>query len=116
MQTAVEIRNKWMMQLDVAARLMFSGSIKLDFGGVDSRLNSPIAELGSVLGWRVSMSSKYRISDHFSASIGPWYEYSAIGKSNDVIVTQSGAPLYRAYEPSSSTHLFGFDAAVIAEF
>lgn len=114
--TTMEIRRNWLMQLDVAARLMFSGAIKLDFGGVDERMNSPVANLGSVVGWRVLFSSSYRMGEHFVATFGPWYEYSAIGKSNDVIVTQSGVPLYRAYEPSSRTNLLGFDLGVTAEF
>jgi hypothetical protein len=110
------IDDSWRIGCDISARIMFNGNINFDFASSDPSLNSPTAQLGNRLGVKASIPFEVALSPEFVLKFGPWYEYSAIGSSNEVIVTQNDAPVAYFQEPNSTTNQYGVDVGVKWEF
>ena len=99
------VNEKWSGAVDASARIMFGGSIMVYLSDLDPGYNDPRMSLGSRPGWRVEAPVYYRYW-----SFTPWFEYSAIGRSNSEEVTYYGRPLnprIAVYEPSSTTYQIG---------
>lgn len=105
MRVGYRVNEKWSGAVDASARFMFGGTILVYLSDLYAGYNDPQMNLGSRPGWRVEAPVYYRFW-----SFTPWFEYSAIGRSNAVEVTDYGRPLnprMAVYEPSSTTYLIG---------
>jgi hypothetical protein len=111
-----EIDDSWKITCDLSARVMLNGNIKFDFAASDPTINSPDAQLGNKIGMKASAPIEVQLSPEISLKFGPWYEHSAIGVSNDVIVTQNGTPVAQVHEPDSATNQYGVDIGIRFEF
>ena len=69
------------------------------------------ANLGSKWGWKAQMPLTFTATSDLSLIINPWYEYSAIGQSNDfyfTMVNSKGVSTdYVGHEPASRTKQYG---------
>jgi len=89
--------------VDVSLRIMFGGTIDVFLSDIDPGYNDLHLGLGNKPGFHVEAPFYLR-----QWSLTPWYEYSAIGRSNEAAITYYGSPTpYAAHEPSSTTHQFG---------
>jgi hypothetical protein len=105
MRVGYRVNGKWSGAVDASARFMFGGSILVYLSDLDPGYNDPRMSLGNRPGWRVEAPVYYRFW-----SFTPWFEYSAIGRSNSEEVTYNGRPLnprIAVYEPSSTTYQIG---------
>jgi hypothetical protein len=116
MKAGFGIDESWRITCDVSARIMFNGNINFDLASRDPSLNSPTAQLGNQVGVKASLPFEVALSPTFMLKFGPWYEYSAIGMSNDVLITQNGTPAAYFHEPNSTTNQYGVDVGIRWEF
>jgi len=72
--------------------------------------DSPTLDLESRLGYKISLPSSLRLSQHWGLGIEPWFEYSGIDGSNNHLVAGTGN--FYVYEPASSTSIFGANISV----
>jgi hypothetical protein len=101
----LQLSRTFALGFNAAFRFMFGGSIHMtDF------YDDPTMELRSVLGFKISLPSSYRLSQHWSMGIEPWLEYSGIDGSPDHLV--AGTTNYYVWEPQSSTSIFGTNITV----
>lgn len=94
----------WAVGLELALRIMVSGSIYIDL----KQYNSPTLSLGNRLGWYMAVPVEYKTRAGWGAAVSFWYEHSAIDQSENspkVIVNFREDYIY---EPPSRTHQFGF--------
>jgi hypothetical protein len=110
------ISDSWSIGCDVSARIMFNGNIKFDFAASDATINSPDVSLGNKIGMKASVPLAVQLSSEVSLICEPWYEHSAIGASNDVVVTQNGTAVALVHEPDSATNQYGVDVGIRWEF
>jgi hypothetical protein len=96
--------------VDASARFMFGGTIKVFYSDIDPSVRDFSLTLGNRPGWRVEAPVYYQ-----NWSLIPWYEYSAIGRSNTVTLFTNGN-YYDVDEPSSTTHQFGLKVGLRTEF
>jgi len=100
----MKIGRNWLVGLDVAIHVMVSGSIYIRL----EQYNNPTLTLGNLPGWYVAAPVGYRTASGWGAGVTFWYEYSAIGKSNESPHVILGRQEAWIYEPASRTHQFGF--------
>ena len=93
----------WSVGLDVAARIMVSGSIYIAL----PQFSSPTLTLGNIAGWHVALPVEYSSPWFWGAGMTFWYEYSGIGQSNDSNPVVIGEQYAWIHEPPSRTHQFG---------
>lgn len=102
------ISDAWSGAFDLAMRAMINGDIQFNFSEIDPAFNNPSASLGNRIGARLELPFTYHTGGNSALVLMPWYEYSAIGESNTVPLTENGtATGIRFLEPSSRTHQFG---------
>jgi hypothetical protein len=114
MRVGYRVNEKWSGAVDASARIMFGGTILVYLSDLYAGYNDPQMNLGNRPGWRVEAPVLYRFW-----SFTPWFEYSAIGRSNAVEVTDYGQPLdprMAIYEPSSTTYQFGLAVGARVSF
>jgi hypothetical protein len=114
MRVGYRVNEKWSGAVDASARFMFGGTILVYLSDLDPGYNDPRMSLGSRPGWRVEAPVYYRFW-----SFTPWFEYSAIGRSNSEEVTYYGRPLnprIAVYEPSSTTYQVGLAVGARVSF
>lgn len=96
--------------VDGSLKLMFGGHIKANLSELDSSLNNPEMSLGSQAGYKLQVPLDYQFAEKFHVVFSPWFEYSAIGKSNSAEVLINGESTGRAVEePDSKTYQYGGD-------
>jgi hypothetical protein len=106
---------------DLTLRLMFSGQMTADlisipgFTELFPGVKNPTLNLGSKSGVKLYVPFNYKFSESWSIEFGPWYEYSAIGESNIVKLSNEYMQLYLK-EPSSTTHQYGFNLSAKVNF
>lgn len=106
------IDNKWSVGVNVAVNFMFGGKIKIHMSDINPGYSNPRLDLGSKTGWRAELPVRYNLASSWTLTAGPWYEYSAIGRSNSEIYT----PGWTVTEPASETHQYGIKAGVAYRF
>ncbi len=106
------IGRRWSVGLDMAMHIMLAGNIFIELAAY----KKPTLTLGNRMGWYASVPVEYMISSSWGVSGSFWYEYSAIGKSNESPHVMNGAQEIWIYEPSSRTHQFGFGLTVFFRF
>lgn len=90
--------------VDMAAKFMFNSNIDVSGDGYDEQQMT----LGNKVGFRVELPYTYKMCLHWSITLTPWYEYSAIGQSNWVDLTNNGFRSgYVSQEPNSMNHQYG---------
>ena len=102
-------RPRLQLSLDVAAKIMFGGEILVELSDIDPGLNDPKAGLDNKVGWRFQGEASYQISKRWFALFSPWFEYSAIGKSDVFELNYSGWSWGYGYEPASTTYRYGLN-------
>lgn len=108
-RTEYRINDKWSGAVDASARIMMDGEMKIKILGS----NNPSVTLGNKTGWSIEAPFYYNLSASRSVFIAPWYEYSAIGRSNTVVLaTSTGTPVASVYEPASTTYQYGINIGV----
>jgi hypothetical protein len=98
------IDRHWSVGLDVAMRLMVSGSISIGL----PTYNSPTLTLGNRLGLYMAVPLEYRPSSVWAGAFTLWYESSGIDQSNKSPIVVVGGVQHQIYEPPSTTRQFGF--------
>ena len=93
----------WSLALDAACRIMVSGSIAIALPQFDS----PTLTLGNKVGWQVALPVEYTSRDFWGLAVTFWYEYSAIGQSNNSPEVILGQQYAYIYEPASRTQQYG---------
>jgi hypothetical protein len=106
----------WSFAADVSLRWMFLGSIAVEFSEIDSSYEDSSGSLGGAVGGRAELPIRRQFSEHYSAQLVPWFEYSAIGKGSVFDIIQNGSVTDQGYEPASRTYQFGARAGVVYEF
>lgn len=95
-----KINEKVAAAVDVSAKFMFNGTMKAEENNMEFTL-------GNKPGFRAEVPITYNMDEQWALKLTPWYEYSAIGKSNVV----GGY-----YEPDSVTHQCGMNIGVQYSF
>jgi hypothetical protein len=106
------IDRSWSVGVDLALRVMVSGSIHI---GLEMYKN-PTLTLGKRLGFHMEVPVEYRITPGWALGASMWYEYSAIDQSNYSEKVVIGNQYGQVYEPASRTHQFGFAVKGMIEF
>ena len=86
--------------VDVSAKFMFDGTMKAEEDNMKFTL-------GNKPGFRAEVPITYKMDTEWALKLTPWYEFSAIGRSNVV----GGY-----YEPDSVTHQYGVNVGVQYSF
>ncbi len=106
------VGERWEISVEGTARMMLSGSIAIKL----AQFNNPTLTLGNRFGWILAVPVGYRLSKTWSLIARAWYEYSAIGESNNSTpVNLQGAWQY-VKEPSSNTRMGGVDLGIRFHF
>jgi hypothetical protein len=111
-----ELSGKWNIGANVAMRFMFGGKMRAFLSQIDSSASDFKVDLGDTTGWFAEIPVRYRFSDAWSCVGTPWYEYSEIGKSNQVYVISPGNSLRLWHEPASTTHQYGINVGLAYSF
>ena len=111
----VELNDKWNIGANVAARFMFEGRMTADRSEVYADYSDPTFNLGDKTGWFAEIPVRYRLTKEWSVVGSPWYEYSEIGESDVVNLTNAGVA-GTGYEPFSRTRQYGINIGLIYSF
>lgn len=98
------LAREWSVGLEMALRIMVSGSILIGL----EQYNSPTLTLGKRLSFFLALPVEFRTQSGWGAGLSFWYEHSGIDQSNKspaVIINRQESTIY---EPPSSTNQFGF--------
>ena len=110
------ISDKLVIEPNAGIRWMFYGKMRAYISDLDPGYSDPEFKLGKKLGWYAEVPLRYKFSQYWSVAVKPWYEYSKIGKSNDVDLTYYGYYDGTYYEPSSRTHQYGLNVGFVASY
>ncbi len=104
--------------IDVSARYAFGGTIKVYLTDMHDAYNDPKADLGEKWGYRIEAPVEFKVPNNpnWTMVATPWYEYSAIGKSNVFDITYGGEVIGYGYEPDSKTKQFGVNLGLKYRF
>lgn len=102
------ISSKWSISATAAMNIMFNGRMKARLSQVVAGANDPEFDLGNKVGFYAELPVSYKVARNWAIVATPWYEYSQIGQSNTVNVTQNNSVVGFAFEPASRTHQYGF--------
>lgn len=103
-----QINDTWSAGINVAAHFMFEGKIKIHMSDIDPSDSDPRLDLGNKTGWRAELPVQYKLTIDWAITASPWYEYSAIGRSN----TESYTSGWTVTEPASRTHQCGIKTGI----
>ena len=112
----IELNDTWNIGANVAARIMFEGKMRAFLSQIDSSASDFRVDLGNKTGWFAEVPIRCHFSGPWSFTVTPWYEYSEIGKSDEVNIIYVGGLIARAYEPASTTHQYGVNAGLVYSF
>ncbi|MEN6320136.1 MAG: autotransporter outer membrane beta-barrel domain-containing protein [Syntrophaceae bacterium] len=112
----IAIGDKLLIQPNAGLRFMFYGKMTAYFSELDSGFNDPSFKLGNKTGWYAEIPVTYKFSQTWAIVMKPWYEYSAIGKSDTETITYYGSTWGYAYEPSSKTNQYGVNLGIVASY
>lgn len=104
---------------ELEGKLMFAGKLKGYFSHLNSAFSDVEVGLGGKPGFKASLPFTLKLSDNLSLRAGPWFEYSAIGKSNigTVLAKINGTNYsFGVMEPDSVTYQFGLNAGLLLTF
>ncbi|MBU1077537.1 MAG: zinc ribbon domain-containing protein [Spirochaetes bacterium] len=110
------ITDRFTFAMDVSARFMFKGKIKVFLTDLSPDFNEPEGTLGNETGFKIESSVSYIFKSNIGISFTPWYEYSAIGESDIFELTYQGVLWGYGYEPSSKTDQYGLDIGFLLYF
>jgi len=110
------IGDKFSIEPNAGMRWMFFGKMRAYLSEYNSGNNDPEVELGNKLGWYAEIPIRYKFSQYWSVVVKPWYEYSAIGKSDTVAYTYYGIVDGYLYEPASKTHQYGVNVGLTVSY
>jgi hypothetical protein len=110
------IGDKFSIEPNVGIRWMFFGKMRAYLSEYRSGNNDPEFKLGNKLGWYAEIPLRYMFSQHWSIVVKPWYEYSAIGKSDEEALTYYGIVDRYYYEPDSTTHQYGVNVGLVVSY
>lgn len=106
------LHDKWTVGANVAARFMFGGEMRVE----SSSLNFKV-DLGDKVGCFAEMPIRYLFSRAWSFALTPWYAFSEIGESNQVLVIDAGGTIRGPFlEPDSTTHQYGVNLGLVYSF
>jgi len=81
-----------------------------------SSLNFKV-DLGEKVGWFAEMPIGCLFSTSWSFVATPWYAFSEIGESNQVLVIDAGGTIRGPFlEPDSTTHQYGINIGLVYSF
>ncbi|UCG80882.1 MAG: hypothetical protein JSV60_00955 [Desulfobacterales bacterium] len=107
-----ELHDKWDVGANVAVRFMFGGKMRAESSAFNFKV-----DLGNKVGWFAEMPIRYLFSTVWSFVAAPWYEYSEIGESNQVLIIDSGSTIRGPYlEPDSTTYQYGVNVGLVYSF
>lgn len=109
-----KINDKVTASLDLSANVMIGGNIKVHGDG-DANSDYVQMKLGKRMGYKIEAPVSYKLDQKWSAIITPYYEKSAIGKSNLGYISD-GTDTFAIYEPSSKTNQYGVNVGVKYKF
>ncbi|MDA8168768.1 MAG: hypothetical protein M0Z59_03600 [Nitrospiraceae bacterium] len=99
--------------VDAAVQTPFDMRMETNVAGT---VDKAAFNLGSKPGYRVELPVTYmaRSSGNIRGFLflTPYYQHWAIGKSPDVVLTKNGIPVDTAFEPDSTTDMYGAKAGV----
>ncbi len=111
-----KINDRWNIGGSVAANFMFGGKMTAYLSESIGGLNDVDFTLGNKVGFYTELPVTFRFTKNWALVLTPWYEYSAIGKSDNAAVTFGSTVLGYAYEPDSNTHQYGINLGVNLSF
>lgn len=98
-----ETQDRLSFELNAAINVMFNGKMTAHLSEMGPAYPDPDLDLGNEIGCLVELPVSYSFTLNWAATLTPWYEYSAIGRSDIV----SGV-----LEPASRTHQYGVRVGV----
>jgi len=108
-RAVIPINEKILFEPNLGARFVFWGRMKAYLTEIDPNYGGdPEFELGNKPGWFIELPMRYSLDKKWSLAFTPWYEYSAIGKSPEEGVRFGDSTVF-FFEPSSTTHQYGFN-------
>ena len=111
-----DINERWNIGGTIAVNIMFNGKMNAYPSRVIAGLNDPEFTLGNKIGFYADLPITYKLSTNWSIVGTPWYEYSQIGRSDNVNITYGKTVIGYAYEPDSTTNQYGFNLGVSYSF
>jgi len=113
LRTCYYFNKKINIELNISVKIMFMGIVGVNFKDIDDKFDNVDLSLGNKPGFRIQSPFNYLFSTRWFLCLSPFYEYSAIGKSNTETINFDGKPFWDVYEPSSRTHQSGVDAGIV---
>jgi hypothetical protein len=111
-RAVVQISEAVLFEPNLGARFVFHGRMKAYLTDIDPNYGGdPEFDLGNKIGWFVELPVRYLLYKKWSVAFTPWYEYSKIGKSPIEGVSYGNSTVF-FFEPSSTTHQYGFNIGV----
>ena len=87
---------------------MFFGTMVVKYSELYMDILDSSTSLGNRPGWRAEVPVTLQVDPSYSLFGTFWYQYSAIGQSEQFeVVRKDGTVAGGAYEPDSSTHQYG---------
>ena len=111
LRSDITLTRRLSFEPSVGMRLVFDGTMTVLYSDIYVVNNDPELDLGNKIGWWAELPVRYRFAQYWSFVVTPWYAYSAIGKSNEALVTDGQTTLV-VWEPSSRTHQYGLKFAI----
>jgi hypothetical protein len=109
--------DKWVFALDGAVAFPFESEMTTSIAGL---YDPAVFNIKSRPGYRVQASVNYTVYANNNLKVlvfgTPYYQRWNIKQSDTVILTQNGVPVQAAYEPKSSTDLYGLKLGVGVNF
>lgn len=112
----IKIGKNVIWDFDIVVKIMFNGKIRVNMTDTHPLYNSPKADLGNKPGFKIGTSLNFKMARDIIFVLNPYYEYSAIKKSNTFIITYNSNPYAYGYEPSSTTYQYGLDLGIGYQF
>jgi hypothetical protein len=99
----------WVIEIDFSARAMFAGKIDINLSEADPLYQDIETNLGNRFSYKLKAQFHYKMKRQMILSLIPWFEYYAIGRTDNFPIHYNNALIGAGYEPSSYTFRFGFD-------
>jgi len=102
------INGRWGVAATMAVNFMFNGKMKAKMSQILAGAGDLDLTLGNEPGFYAELPVTCRLTPNWAIVGTPWYEYSQIGRSNSLNITQNNSVVGFAFEPPSRTHQYGF--------
>ena len=110
--TDIQFNDKISIQPNAGLRFMFNGKVTAYLSQVSDGFSDLTFDLVSKTGWYAEVPVVYKVSKNWAVILKPWYEYSEIGKSNTLPLSN----YVIANEPSSQSKQYGVNLGVVLLF